>query len=166
MSLNSKKSEREISDRMRTLQHVPVADSIAIIFGEEGAQKVANISFDGISDAAELFALLTKIMWQGLKYVKHVPADRELDLESLSRQDLDHVKYCMFRAGVEVNMEIMPVKEVTHDYLSDPANEPVKHLVTDGDAGRLENHALVIGTQHYRIIVGFHCVVRGEDDFE
>jgi len=151
---------------MRTLENVPVSDAVAIIFGEEGKDHVANVSFDGITNAYELFALCTRIMWNGLRYVKQCPAGDELDLESLTRSDLEHVRYCMYRAGIVVSMEIMPVTEVAHDCVTDVEKDAIKHVVTNDNPSCIDNHILIIGTRNYRFVVGFHCVVHGEEEFE
>jgi hypothetical protein len=170
-------------------ENLSMEDALPFIFGDEGKDRIIDLSFNGLRDAYELFLVSTKLLICGLRYVyeqdvkerqgggeqKGEPqptADDDFNLEMLSETQLNFVKYQMYRSGIVVNIDAMPATDVKNDIFdqeemgsdlglqtSHRGITNSRHIVMNDDASKLDNHVLVIATNQSRFVVGFSKII-------
>lgn len=96
-------------------------------------------------------------------------------LEALTAEQVRFVRERLALAGIHANVDTMPLTEVKKDLLNDTTKSDdddgwaflettlrdsgihqFRHVIMNGgDGGELEDHALIIGTPHSRIVISF-----------
>lgn len=136
-------------------ENLSVNDAVHVIFAAESGDRVAGITANGVHTGFDLFLLCTRLLMGGVRLL-YSP---ELDVDSLTETQLEHLQHKMLRAGVVVNVNSVAVEDLKEDLRGTPMDIgtpfDATHLCST-DGAIVDDHVLLLHTAKNRFVVNFH----------
>lgn len=156
---------------MKTVENVSLRDSIEYIFGDKGKDRIANISFNGIDDAQDMFVMCVKLMLGGVCHAMGVdPEQGEADISKMTEEQFKFVCHQLFRTGIQVVFEATQNDEYNmpstgNEESGSNGGVKMEHKVLNDDASKLDNYILIVRAAEKKYIIGFALMLHDEENF-